>query len=60
MLKFYSKSKDGQCLSNFSPHQIEIDGKIYPTGEHAFHGEKYKQTWYNVERTNDSYSQGPN
>lgn len=42
MLKFYSKSKDGQCLSNFSPHQIEIDGTIYPTGEHAFHGEKYK------------------
>tara|TARA_B100001057_G_C22814544_1_gene936828 strand:+ start:1013 stop:1543 length:531 start_codon:yes stop_codon:yes gene_type:complete len=42
MLKFFSKSKTGQCLSNFSLHPVELNGVIYPTGEHAFHGEKFK------------------
>jgi predicted NAD-dependent protein-ADP-ribosyltransferase YbiA (DUF1768 family) len=40
-LKFSSKGKTGQVLSNFSNLQVVIDGKTYKTGEHAFHGNKY-------------------
>lgn len=40
-LKFYSKSKEGIVLSNFAEIKVEIDGKLYITGEHAFHGQKY-------------------
>lgn len=28
-------------LSNFSGHDVEYDGKIYPTVEHAFQAQKY-------------------
>ena len=41
-LKFYSKSKEGKVLSNFYPIEIRINKRIYKTGEHAFHGEKYR------------------
>ncbi len=40
-LKFYSRSKEAKCLSNFADIQIQINNKIYITGEHAFHGQKY-------------------
>ena len=41
-LKFYSKSKEGKVLSNFYPIEVRINKRIYKTGEHAFHGEKYR------------------
>ena len=41
-IKFNSKSKNGKCLSNFSAHPVEINNIIYLTGEHAFHGQKYR------------------
>lgn len=56
-IAFYSKSSDERArnLSNFSSHQICIDFKalhpdaaeadnavVYPTGEHAFHGAKFR------------------
>lgn len=28
-------------LSNFSSHQVEIDGVLYPTCEHAYHALRY-------------------
>jgi len=40
-LKFYSKSKEGKVLSNFADIEVKINGKLYITGEHAFHGQKY-------------------
>jgi len=30
-----------QSLSNFSPHKVELDGIMYPTGEHAFQASKF-------------------
>ncbi len=29
-------------LSNFSAHQVELDGFIYPTLEHAYHSERFE------------------
>ena len=40
-LKFYSKSKEGKPLSNFADIEVVVNGKLYITGEHAFHGQKY-------------------
>ena len=40
-LKFWSKGKKGQVLSNFSELNVEIDGRTYKSGEHAFHASKY-------------------
>ncbi len=40
-LKFYSKSKKGKVLSNFAEINVKVNNKLYITGEHAFHGEKY-------------------
>ena len=40
-LKFGSKGKTAQALSNFADLQVVIDGKTYKTGEHAFYANKY-------------------
>ena len=40
-LKFYSKSKYANELSNFSGLKVVIDDVVYKTGEHCFHGRKY-------------------
>lgn len=40
-LKFYSKSKAGNELSNFANLKVIVNGKEYKSGEHAFHGQKY-------------------
>ena len=42
-LKFYSKSKEGISLSNFAALPVQIGDRHYRTGEHAFHGEKYRR-----------------
>ena len=41
----YFSSRAIKCkeLSNFSLHNVIIDNINYPTGEHAFHGEKFRQ-----------------
>jgi len=43
-ITFYSKSANHKLrlLSNFSELEIVIDGKTFPTGEHAFHSFKYR------------------
>lgn len=43
IVTFNSKSADVsvQCLSNFAPLAVTVDGIEYPTGEHAFHGCKF-------------------
>ena len=40
---FFSRSADPEVklLSNFAPTPIQLNGRNYPTGEHAFHGTKY-------------------
>jgi predicted NAD-dependent protein-ADP-ribosyltransferase YbiA (DUF1768 family) len=41
---FDSKSKgDIKVLSNFYKCDIKVDNTFYPSGEHAYHGQKYKQ-----------------
>jgi len=41
---FLGKTKgDIKLLSNFAKCEINIDNVMYPSGEHAYHGEKYRQ-----------------
>lgn len=42
IIKFYSKSKEAQCLSNFADIEVKIGNIYYQTGEHAYHAMKYK------------------
>ena len=42
IIKFYSKSKQARCLSNFADIEVKIDNTHYQTGEHAYHAMKYK------------------
>ena len=42
-IKFNSKSREPlNLLSNFTALRIRLNGRDYPTGEAAFHGEKYR------------------
>lgn len=38
---FYGRSKVGRELSNFWEGRVEVDGRLYGSGEGAFHGSKY-------------------
>jgi predicted NAD-dependent protein-ADP-ribosyltransferase YbiA (DUF1768 family) len=38
---FFSGKKAFRCLSNFWENDVVIDGRVYQSGEHAFHGEKF-------------------
>lgn len=38
---FFAKKNEGRQLSNFWDGEVVIQGRIYSTGEHAFHGTKY-------------------
>jgi len=41
---FLGKTKgDIKLLSNFAKCEINIDNILYPSGEHAYHGEKHRQ-----------------
>lgn len=40
---YYVKDKYG-CFSNFSPHPIDLDGKLWPTSEHYFQAQKFVTT----------------
>ena len=41
---FYGAQNAYGCFSNFSPHPIEIDGKLWPTTEHYFQAQKFAGT----------------
>ena len=41
VLNFFGKKKEGRELSNFWEGRVEVDGRIYGSGEGAFHGSKY-------------------
>jgi ribA/ribD-fused uncharacterized protein len=43
---FFSGKKDFRCLSNFWENDVVIDGRLYQSGEHAFHGEKFFRLGY--------------
>jgi predicted NAD-dependent protein-ADP-ribosyltransferase YbiA (DUF1768 family) len=53
VVRFNSKSADRavQCLSNFAPLPVTVDGIDYPTGEHAFHGSKFRFCATNANNT---------
>jgi len=38
---FFSGKKAFRSLSNFWENDVVIDGRVYESGEHAFHGEKF-------------------
>lgn len=40
-INFFSGKKEFRSLSNFWEKEVMIDGRIYESGEHCFHGEKY-------------------
>lgn len=40
-INFFSGKKDFRSLSNFWEYEVIIDGRVYKSGEHAFHGEKF-------------------
>ncbi|KAL7513895.1 hypothetical protein ACHAXN_011091 [Cyclotella atomus] len=44
LVRFNSKSANVpvRCLSNFALLSVTVDGSEYPTGEHAFHGCKFR------------------
>jgi len=41
VINFFSSKKEYRSLSNFWTADVTIDGRIYESGEHCFHGEKY-------------------
>jgi hypothetical protein len=40
-IKFYRVSEEYGYFSNFSPHRIFLDGKVWPTSEHYFQAQKF-------------------
>jgi predicted NAD-dependent protein-ADP-ribosyltransferase YbiA (DUF1768 family) len=41
VFNFFGKKKEGRELSNFWEGMVEVDGRVYGSGEGAFHGSKY-------------------
>jgi ribA/ribD-fused uncharacterized protein len=41
VINFYSAGGEYGCFSNFSPHPVELKGKIWPTSEHYFQAQKF-------------------
>ena len=41
-VNFTYRNKIEGCLSNMSPHAVQLDGKLFSIGEAAFHYMKYK------------------
>jgi ribA/ribD-fused uncharacterized protein len=46
IINFYSVSDDFGCFSNFSAHPMRIGGKLWPTSEHYFQAQKFKEVEY--------------
>ena len=43
VINFFSKKEDFKSLSNFWMGNVIVDGVVYESGEHCFHGEKYRR-----------------
>jgi ribA/ribD-fused uncharacterized protein len=43
-IKFYKTKEPYGCFSNFSPHAITLDDRIWATTEHYFQAQKYTGT----------------
>jgi len=41
-IRFYSASDEYGCFSSFYPCQVTIDGKTWPTTEHYFQAQKFR------------------
>ncbi|GJE95755.1 NADAR family protein [Phanerochaete sordida] len=41
---FYDRDQPYYEFTNFSPHEVWYDGKLYPTSEHLFQAQKFMQT----------------
>ena len=46
VVKFYSTGDEYGCFSNFSAHPVRISGKLWPTTEHFFQAQKFKEVEY--------------
>jgi predicted NAD-dependent protein-ADP-ribosyltransferase YbiA (DUF1768 family) len=54
VVNFFSSKDAFRCLSNFWECEVVVDGRIYESGEHAFHGEKYTRLGALAEPTRQS------
>ena len=45
-ITFYRVSEPYGEFSNFSPHPIELEGRLWPTSEHYFQAQKFAETEY--------------
>lgn len=43
-IPFYHLNEPYGEFSNFSPHPVEMDGRIWPTSEHYFQAQKFADT----------------
>src|ERR1700758_4947226 len=43
-IHFYTVNADYGCFSNFSPHPVRLNGKVWPTSEHYFQAQKFAGT----------------
>jgi ribA/ribD-fused uncharacterized protein len=43
VINFYRVSEEFGCFSNFAPYPIRMDGKLWPTSEHYFQAQKFKE-----------------
>ncbi len=41
VIHFYRVTDEYGCFSNFSPHPVRLDGKLWPTSEHYFQAQKF-------------------
>ncbi len=53
-IHFYSTSEEYGCFSNFSAHPLRIGGNLWPTSEHYFQAQKFKEVEYQekIRKTN--------
>ncbi len=42
VIHFYQLGEEYGCFSNFSPHPVRLDGKVWPTSEHYFQAQKFE------------------
>jgi ribA/ribD-fused uncharacterized protein len=42
VIHFYSVGDEYGCFSNFAPYPIKVGGKLWPTSEHYFQAQKFK------------------
>ena len=43
IIRFYSVSEEYGHFSNFAGFSIDLDGRTWPTSEHYFHAQKFKE-----------------